>query len=288
LTAPRTLVVVPALNERRSIFDVVASLRSSGFDTLVVDDGSTDGTGALARDAGAAVLTLPFNLGVGGALRCGFKWAVEHGYDVVVQCDADGQHRADQVALLLEAQRRTGADLVVGSRFAHDPDWDVGVARRVAMRVLCRVASRAAGTRITDSTSGFRCIAQPLLQEYTANYPTQYLGDTFEALVAAGRRGYRVVEVPAQLDQRRHGSSSAGRGASLRYLARAMIVTLLRIEIRLPPRLDEAADRGSGAVPASPGSSPRGRPVRTTSASTTRARATSEPTGTDRSPPART
>lgn len=224
---PGVLVVVPAWNEEATVADVVVTLRTHGYDVVVVDDGSTDDTAARARGAGAVVLRLPVNLGVGGALRCGFRYAVEHGYDVVVQCDADGQHPAAQIATLLEAQAATGAHLVIGSRFrGDDAGMAVGGNRRLAMRLLARIASRAAGRPITDASSGLRAIARPLLDEFARSYPVHYLGDTFEAIVVAGRAGYHVEEVAVTMAPRQAGRSSARALAALAFLGRAVIVSL--------------------------------------------------------------
>ena len=232
----RVLVVVPAWNEGASVGTVVAGLREHGHDVVVVDDGSTDATAAAARAGGAtAVVSLPVNLGVGGALRCGFRYAVDHGYDLVVQCDADGQHPPDQVGRLLDAQAATGAHLVIGSRFLGvEAGMAVGGNRRLAMRVLARIASRAAGRPITDASSGLRAIARPLLDEFARSYPVHDLGDTFEAIVVAGRAGYRVEEVAVTMAPRETGRSSAGALAALAFLARALVVSLggLGFEVR--------------------------------------------------------
>jgi glycosyltransferase involved in cell wall biosynthesis len=232
----KTLVVVPAFNEEDTVNGVVDDLIAAGYEVVVVDDGSADMTGMRARRAGAVVLPLPVNLGVGGALRCGFRYAVDRGYEIVVQCDADGQHLAEEIAVLLDEQRRTQAHLVVGSRFAHtDPDLDVPALRRAVMRRLARSASKATGTRISDATSGFRCIVEPLLGEFSRSYPTHYLGDTYEALVVAGRAGYRVSEVPVGMRDRRIGTSTASTGAAVRFVLRAVIATTLRVGFRIRP-----------------------------------------------------
>ena len=231
----RVLVVVPAWDEAASVGGVVTDLREHGYDVAVVDDGSTDGTAVAARAAGAVVLSLPVNLGVGGALRCGFRYAIDHGYDLAVQCDADGQHPADQIALLLDAQAATGAHLVIGSRFlGATPGMAVGGQRRFAMRVLARIATRAAGRPITDASSGLRTIARPLLDEFARSYPVHYLGDTFEAIVVAGRAGYHVEEVPVTMAPRAAGRSSARAVAALAFLGRAVIVSMggLGFEVR--------------------------------------------------------
>lgn len=224
----RVLVVMPALNEERSVGGVVAATRAHGRDVCVVDDGSTDATAAEARAAGATVLRVPLNLGVGGALRCGFRWALAHGYDVVVQVDADGQHDPREVERLIDAMRETGAHMVIGSRFAEGSgEYEVRSARRFAMNLLARRAARATGTRVIDSTSGFRAIRRPLLDQFAANYPVEYLGDTVEALIEAGRAGAKIVEHPISASPRPHGRGSAGTLASTWYVARVLLATEL-------------------------------------------------------------
>ena len=171
----------------------------------------------------------------GARSQCGFRWAVCHGYDLVVQCDADGQHRAVEIARLVEVRLTTGADLVVGTRFKAGEGWPARGPRLWAMHLLAWLATRATHTEVSDATSGFRCIARPLLDEFARNYPAQYLGDTFEALVAAGRAGYRISEVPVSMDSRRAGVSSANSVAAIRYLVRAVIVTTFRIHFTVAP-----------------------------------------------------
>ncbi|HEY3723333.1 MAG TPA: glycosyltransferase family 2 protein [Acidimicrobiia bacterium] len=220
-TGHDVLVVIPAWNEERSVGTVVEEVRALGYATLVVDDGSVDRTAETAERAGATVLRLPVNLGVGGALRCGFRYAVSEGYGVVVQCDADGQHDPTEIARLLDAMRSTGADLVVGSRFA-DPtsDFRVGAVRKMAMHHFAHLASRRARASITDATSGFRAIRGSLLGSFAASYPAEYLGDTIEALVRAGRAGNTVVEIGVHMRPRAAGVSSATTLASIWYLVR--------------------------------------------------------------------
>lgn len=229
----RTLVVVPAWNEEKTIESVVQDLISEGYEVLVVSDGSTDATAMLARHAGARVVDLPINLGVGGALRAGFRYAVEHGFHRAVQCDADGQHLAAEIERLLTVQRTTHAHLVIGSRFAENGQFETSWLRRFAMRVLAFVARRATGKRLTDVSSGFRVFTQPLLGEFARDFPTAYLGDTFEAVVAAGRGGYSVLEVPVQMRQRQHGTSTASTFAAIKFVIRVLLVVLLRIETRI-------------------------------------------------------
>lgn len=223
------LVVIPAFNEEKSVGGVVAAVRAKGYPALVVDDGSLDRTSDAARAAGAIVVRLPVNLGVGGALRCGFRYAVTHGYRVVVQCDADGQHDPAQIATLLDAMREHDAQLVVGSRFADGSGtYETGRVRRMVMHRLARMASRRTGVTITDATSGFRAIGGNLLGAFASSYPTEYLGDTIESLARAGRAGYRVVEVPVEMRAREVGVSTAGSISSAWYLVRVVAAVWLQ------------------------------------------------------------
>jgi len=227
--AGAVLVIIPALNEEASVRRVVEEVHAAGYPALVVDDGSVDRTAEVAHRAGAKVLRLPVNLGVGGALRCGFRYAVTHGYSVVVQCDADGQHDPAQIAVLLDALEQGPADLVIGSRFASgDRHYSVGRVRQAVMGRLASMASKRTGVRITDATSGFRAIGPNVLGPFASIYPAEYLGDTIESLARAGRAGYRVVEVPVQMRVRGDGVSSASPISSAWYLVRVVAAVWLQ------------------------------------------------------------
>ncbi len=225
---PDVLVVIPAFNEETTVGSVAARVRALGFATLVVDDGSLDRTAEVAARSGATLLKLPVNLGVGGALRCGFRYAVSNGYRIVVQCDADGQHDPDEIPQLLDALTAREAHLVVGSRFAGEQPYAVTRARRIVMQRLARIASRRTGTTITDATSGFRAIGGDLLGMFAASYPSEYLGDTIESLARAGRAGYRVVEIPVSMNERTAGVSSASTISSMWFLARVVAAIWLQ------------------------------------------------------------
>lgn len=216
------LVVIPAFNEEANVAWVIGEVQHEGFDALVIDDGSTDRTAEVAERAGAMVLRLPVNLGVGGALRCAFRFAVLHDYITVVQCDADGQHDPSDIHRLLEAMHDSEAELVIGSRFTSGHPHDVGLGRRLAMTQLARRASRETGTHITDATSGFRAIGGRLLGSFAANYPSEYLSDTVEALARAGRAGHKVAEVEVRMRPRLSGISTASTVGSLWYTLRVM------------------------------------------------------------------
>ena len=222
------LVVVPAFNEGASVAGVVRAVLTEGFPVLVVDDGSEDDTAAVAEAAGAEVVRLPANVGVGAALQCGFRFAVSHGYGVVVQCDADGQHRPHEIRTLLTKMHDSGAALVIGTRFTNPAAMRaLPLARRTAMRVLAGIASRRAGVRLTDASSGFRAIRTPLLGEFARDYPAEYLGDTVEAIILAGRAGHTVCDVQVAMDERQAGRSSASTLAASWYVLRVLAAILL-------------------------------------------------------------
>ncbi len=228
------IIVVPAYNESATIEKVVSDILRAGFTCIVVDDGSDDETSLLAKKAGANVITLSFNAGVGGALRCGFRYAVENGFSAVIQCDADGQHHSNHFGDLITAANKSRADLVLGSRFlSSENTLNPHAVRRFAMWWLARVASRATGHKITDSTSGFRLIRRPLLDELAANLPEYYLGDTFEALVVLGRFGYRVEEIGVAMAPRQSGSSSASNGRAVSLIAKSLTTVLLGLHFRI-------------------------------------------------------
>ena len=228
------LVVIPAFNEVESIGQVVDQVSTFGFQTLVVDDGSVDQTADVAHQYGANVVSLTLNSGVGGALRCGFRYAVENGFAAVIQCDADGQHLPSHLDDLVQATNRTDAHMMIGSRFGsesttHDPSS----LRRFAMWMLSKVAQRATKNIITDSTSGFRLIRQPLLGELALNLPAYYLGDTFETVVVAGRAGYHIEEIGVAMAARLHGTSSSGNFRSILLIGKVLTTVLLGIHFRL-------------------------------------------------------
>jgi glycosyltransferase involved in cell wall biosynthesis len=234
LSKDNILILVPAFNEQDSIKAVLSNLLDHEYHVLVIDDGSIDCTRLIAKESGVDVLTLPFNLGVGGALRAGFKFAVRHGYMAVVQIDADGQHDISQIVDLIDHANKTGAHLVLGSRFQRlDESMRVPMARRQVMRLLARLASRATKTTITDATSGFRLIQEPLLSEFAKVFPSYYLGDTYEALMSAGKAGYSVQEIPAVIIDRTHGTSSASTLQSIKFIFKSVVVAGLGIHAHI-------------------------------------------------------
>lgn len=237
----RVLIILPAWNEADGLPAVLGEIkrRLPYVDTLVVDDGSTDRTAEVAAAAGSAVARLPFNLGVGGAMRLGYRYAQQHGYDVAIQVDADGQHDPAYIPTLLE--RLDEADLVIGARFDGEGDYQVRGPRRWAMRLLSVVLSRITRARLTDTTSGFRACNRPLIEFFARWYPVEYLGDTVESLVGAARCGFTVRQVPVAMRARTTGRPSASPVKAMIYLVRAGLVLLLAIIRRMPGELRDLA-----------------------------------------------
>ena len=230
------LILVPAFNEAGSIGKTLRGLSDVGLDVVIIDDGSTDDTAKIAREVGLVVLQLPINLGVGGALRTGFQYACNHGYSAVIQVDADGQHPVNEIEDLIREANTYGGHMVIGSRFrSNSATMKVSRIRRLPMRVLARSASVATGVTITDATSGFRLIQQPLLREFARSFPAYYLGDTYEAIVSAGRAGYVVREIPAALLPREVGESSASISQAVKFTLKSMSVVILRIYCTINP-----------------------------------------------------
>jgi glycosyltransferase involved in cell wall biosynthesis len=226
MNGKRVLIIIPAMNEEESIGKVIAEVRSEvpTADILVVNDGSTDATAAVAAAAGATVTTLPYNLGVGGAMRLGYRYAHRYDYDVAFQIDADGQHDPRYVQPMVDALE--SADIVIGARFAGEGDYRMRGPRKWASTMRSMVLSRLARAKLTDTTSGFRACNRVIIERFARWYPVEYLGDTVDMLVRAIRHGHTVRQVPVAMRQRQSGSATSPWKATV-YLFRAMVTLLL-------------------------------------------------------------
>jgi glycosyltransferase involved in cell wall biosynthesis len=227
------LAVVPAYNEAGSIAKVVDSLheRAARFDVIVIDDGSTDQTAARAREAGAEVVVLPFNLGIGGAVQTGFLYAQEHGYDYMAQVDGDGQHEPGELETLLRALRADRSiDVVCGSRFlSAESSYLAPISRRTGIHVFAFALSKILGQRITDPTSGFRLYNRQAIGLFARDYPHDY--PEVEAVLMLHAHRLRLAEIPVQMHPRGAGRSSITAGRSLYYMIKvslALLVGLMR------------------------------------------------------------
>lgn len=219
----RTLIIMPAWNEEEAIGETIEELRRvlPGLDLLVVNDGSTDRTVAVAQAAGARVLSLPFNMGVGGAMRAGYKYAHRFAYDRAIQVDADGQHDPRDVQAVLDGLDAT--NICIGARFAGKGSYTVRGPRAWAMRLLAAIVSGLAHTHLTDITSGFRAADRAAIEQYCKHFPVEYLGDTVDSLVVAVRSGLTVRQVPVTMRPRRAGTPSNDPVKAGLYLIRAMV-----------------------------------------------------------------
>lgn len=218
----RLLVIIPAYNESASVASVIREVARELPDAscLVIDDGSRDDTAAVARSSGASVLQLPINLGVGGAMRAGYRFALENDFEATIQIDADGQHDPRHAGDLLT--ELNGADIVIGARFAGVGDYSVRGPRRWAMRFLSATLSRATGAQLTDTTSGFKACGPRAIALFAREMPAEYLGDTIEALVIAAKNGLMVRQVPVVMRERSAGVPSHNPLKSAVYLLRAV------------------------------------------------------------------
>jgi glycosyltransferase involved in cell wall biosynthesis len=225
--AVKTLVVIPAWNEDEALPGTLAELASvrPDLDVLVVSDGSNDRTADVARAVGVNVVELPFNLGIGGALQTGFRYAVRHGYQRAVQFDADGQHDPAEIAVLLEGLD-AGADMVIGSRFGEGTvEYRVGPLRRTAMRVLRFSINAMTRLDFSDTSSGFRAFDRAVLDLFAETYPVEFM-DSTESLLQACRAGMKVTETPTRIRKRQAGTPST-RNFRLVYHYLRLLVTIL-------------------------------------------------------------
>jgi glycosyltransferase involved in cell wall biosynthesis len=238
MTGKRVIAVVPAFNEAEVIGRVVDEIRAADprIDVVVVDDASPDDTMAAARSRGATVLRLPFNVGIGGAVQTGFRYAVEHDYDVAVRLDGDGQHDAREIPKLLGPVERGEADLVIGSRFAEaGGSYRPPFARRMGIRLFARLVSLLGGQRVTDTTSGFVALDRVGIELFAREYPHDY--PEVEATLVALRSGLRLTQVQVEMRERETGSSSITFVRSLYYIVKVMLALLVS-SLRRYPRLE--------------------------------------------------
>jgi glycosyltransferase involved in cell wall biosynthesis len=231
----RRLAVVPAYNESATVASVVSALHREApqFDVLVIDDGSTDHTAERAEDAGARVVRLPFNLGIGGAVQAGFVYADEHGYDRMVQVDGDGQHDAAELRRLDEAMNARPVNMVCGSRFlSRDFKYPAPISRRTGIHVFAFVLSRLVGQRVSDPTSGFRLYDRRAIQLFARDYPHDY--PEVEAVLMLHHHRLTMREIPVRMFLRGGGVSSISSGKSAYYMLKVLLALFVGLARRRP------------------------------------------------------
>jgi glycosyltransferase involved in cell wall biosynthesis len=243
VTGSLYLAVIPAYNESATIGAVVEALRRNApyFDRLVVDDGSTDSTDLLAREAGAKVLKLPFNVGIGGAVQTGFVYARDHGYDFLAQVDGDGQHDSVELERLIVTMEHEEVDVVCGSRFlTTDYRYPAPLSRRTGIHIFAFLLSLIVGTRVSDPTSGFRLYNRRAIELFAGDYPHDY--PEVEAVLILHHHHLRMQEIPVRMYTRGGGTSSISTGKSAYYMIKvllALFVGLGRPRPAVDPRDSE-------------------------------------------------
>jgi glycosyltransferase involved in cell wall biosynthesis len=245
------LAIVPAYNEAGMVGRVVRDIQrhAPGFDVLVIDDGSTDATAAEAEAEGAVVIRHPYNLGIGGAVQSGYKYALRQGYDVAVQVDGDGQHKPEYLPELLRALHTEGeeADMVYGSRFRGDPGYRVPFGRRVGNIVFSVVLSAVTRQRITDPTSGFRMTNRRGIELFARDYPHDY--PEVEALLMLHAHHLRIHEVQVRMNARGFGRSSIDYPRSAYYMAKVLLALFVGLFRRRPTPVEATGEDEPGIEP---------------------------------------
>lgn len=224
----KILAIIPAYNEAANIHAVVEDLRCFPGDLLIVNDGSSDDTESVAKKLGVPIITHPFNLGIGGTIQTGLKYASENGYDLAIQFDGDGQHRGDQIGKIVEKVKGGEADLAIGSRTLPG-GYRMGITRWFGSRIFHCLIKLLSGKTIQDPTSGFRCYGKKAIQLFSRYYPDDY--PEVETIITAARNGLEVMEVPVLMRRRLTGHSSITRRKSAYYMMKvslALVVDSMR------------------------------------------------------------
>lgn len=236
---PKLLVIIPAYNEEAAIRATVEGLQKlcPQADYVVINDCSKDGTLRVLREEGMNYVDLPLNLGIGGGVQTGFKYAAQHGYDIAVQFDGDGQHRADFIQTIIEPILKGEADMVVGSRFVPGEHGEDGFKssrmRRLGITIISKLIKLCTGKTILDTTSGFRAFSKSMIAFFAENYAQDYPEP--EALITAMYNGFKVTEVPVLMNERQGGVSSINTLKSAYYMIKVTLAILI-VGMRLSGR----------------------------------------------------
>ena len=223
----KTLIIIPAYNEEESILKVIRDVKENGgnVDYIVINDCSTDSTKSLLEKNGIEHIDLPINLGIGGCVQTGYKYALANGYDIAVQLDGDGQHDASYIQRLIEPIENGQADFVVGSRFIDGNGFQSSRTRRIGINIISRQIKLLSGLKIRDVTSGMRACSRQLIEVFTRDYADDYPEPG--SLLTVGLKKAKVVEVPVKMRERQGGISSISPLNSVYYMVKVCISLVL-------------------------------------------------------------
>ena len=223
----KKLVIIPAFNEEGNLEKTIKDIKDNApdFDYVIINDCSTDKTLEMCRRHGFSYLNLPVNLGIGGAVQTGYRYAYYHGYDIAVQFDGDGQHDASYLEQMAEELERTGSDMVIGSRFIEKEGFQSSGLRRVGIRYFSVLIKLMTGKLVTDPTSGMRMVNRQVMEIYAQNYPKDYPEP--ESVMAILRMGKKVTELPVAMREREEGSSSIAGFKSAYYMIKVTLAILM-------------------------------------------------------------
>ncbi len=223
----KKLVIIPAYNEEASIVNTVQDIldHAPGFDYVVINDCSKDRTLQRCRENGLNVIDLPVNLGIGGGIQTGYRYAVEHGYDVAVQFDGDGQHDASYLQAMADRLERDDLDMVIGSRFIENEGFQSTGLRRFGINFFKFLIKLLYGGTITDATSGMRMCSRRVMEEFSVDYPQDYPEP--ETVARLLRKKYKVQEIPVVMRERSAGTSSINPAKSVYYMIKVSLAILV-------------------------------------------------------------
>ena len=233
-TNKKILIIIPAYNEEESIGRIIDNIKNHmpHADILVINDGSGDATSKVARQKNILVIDLPFNLGIGGTMQTGYRFAKEGGYEIAVQCDGDGQHPAYQIKNLISLLFEARADLVVGSRFLKKFSYRSNISRQIGIILFSKLLSFITKTKLTDTTCGFRALNKKAINLFSDYYPYDY--PEVEALVLAHKGGLKIKEMPIRIHPRKQGNSSIGFLGSFYYAVKVFLAVLIDLFESIP------------------------------------------------------
>lgn len=223
----KVLIIIPAYNEEEAIYHTVTNLiNSCDYNYLVVNDGSKDRTAQILKDKHFNHVTLPVNLGIGGAMQTGYKYAQRHGYDYAIQLDADGQHNPADLRNLVAEIERSGYDMVIGSRFVEKTAYKGSLIRRIGIFYFYYMIRLLAGIKVMDPTSGYRVVNRRIIEEFANYYPIDY--PEVEVLVKLAHKRYKIKEMKVEMNARQGGQSSITPVKSMYYMMKVTFFSIIR------------------------------------------------------------